>query len=289
MNRHETQAPIDKLPIEILTHVFLVAQEFAGPEYSDKFALSRSLSQVSSHWRRIAIVTSSLWKHICVKTNQTDYDYAASLLQRSASHPIYLYLIDDEREVHDNEDDSDTDSNEEDVILDELLAFLSEAGSRIYALHLESSEMHFDSALNLLSFLLDRGCPDAFKQLRINHSGATTPADIWELDWNDSGTDSPRRCESAMSPVEVLHLVNVNFLWDSTAYAGLVDLRCLFTVIPTSIEALDFMHALAASPTLNILKICGLGFESLDEWDSSITVHMPCLEVLYLSDLSDTT
>ncbi|QRV89119.1 F-box-like protein [Ceratobasidium sp. AG-Ba] len=280
MKKHDTQAPIDNLPIEILHLQLAMAQEFAGPQHSDKFASSRSLSQVSSYWRRIAIATSSLWTHVYVKTNQTDYNYAASLLKRSANHPIHLYLIDDEGEGDDIEDGSNTDSSEEDDILDELLAFLSEAGPRMYALHLESSGMHFDSALNLLSFLLDRGCPDALKRLCIDHSRAITSADLWELDWNDSGTESPHRCESAMNPVEVLHLVNVNFLWDSTVYSGLVDLRLLFTIIPTSIEALDFIHALAASPTLNILKICGLGLEGLDEWGNSITVHTPCLEVL---------
>ncbi|QRV89120.1 F-box-like protein [Ceratobasidium sp. AG-Ba] len=294
MNTYGTWASIDKLPPEILTRIFLMTQE-AGGNNTEKECLSRCLSQVASYWRKVTIATSALWTYIRVKTHQTNYDYPTMLLKRSKSHPIHLLITNTRDESlainesieEDSDDDPDVDLDDEGVVLEDFLTFLAKVGSRIYTLEMISQEYSFDLAVSLLSFLLDHGRPDMLNILHVKRAGAVASHYNYEIDWHKSGTDSPDHCESVLKSVNVLHLENVYFPWDSTIYQGLVDLRLQFTDACPLIEPSNFVGVLAASPTLTTLKIHGLQLECLDEWYGPITIALPCLEVIFLGRLSD--
>ncbi|KAG6823126.1 hypothetical protein H0H92_011300, partial [Tricholoma furcatifolium] len=71
------RSPIQKLPVELLSHIFSFVQHGTGDDEPhpdiETIKVPLVLSSVNRHWRNVARKTASLWTSICVTINLLDY------------------------------------------------------------------------------------------------------------------------------------------------------------------------------------------------------------------------
>ncbi|KAG8737115.1 hypothetical protein FRC10_008562 [Ceratobasidium sp. 414] len=109
------------------------------------------------------------------------------------------------------------------------------------------------------------------------------------LDWQFD-LASADNSDAVLRSITVLHLQEMVIPWSSTTYHGLVDLRLEFTAESEAwVSVAQLADILAASPTLEILKISGLGVVRSGDWNTAISIPLVHLKVLYLSDMYDAT
>ncbi|KAL5637327.1 hypothetical protein ACGC1H_001089 [Rhizoctonia solani] len=286
--------PINKLPDEILAHVF----RFAGairPQDSPSTRESStklfpqcpdSLAQTCARWRQVALTCSSLWTRIHLASHPTHFDsildHAKLHVERAGHHSLELYIV-DIRDVVDH----DLASN-----IDDLEQFIASIAPRTNSLEivrsgLYTSEFEKKSLAGIL-----RGCSESFTTLAVRsrdlyRPGYIKPLDNSNKDWDMAVDLSPEQIERGLAHLIVLHASEISPTWSSTAYRGLVDLRLVpnyqSTLECPTINASEFIAILKASPRLRILHfgihLCFSHALSTDK----VKVQLNDLEVLYLS------
>ncbi|KDQ56908.1 hypothetical protein JAAARDRAFT_207938 [Jaapia argillacea MUCL 33604] len=90
--------PIFRLPIEILSHIFLLASEIPHLTYMDHDPLTNLpiiLSHVNTHFRRTALTTLALWSVIFpnpLQSAQIQIEKSQTYLMRSQSYPLDVVI-----------------------------------------------------------------------------------------------------------------------------------------------------------------------------------------------------
>ncbi|KAG8740655.1 hypothetical protein FRC10_004065 [Ceratobasidium sp. 414] len=264
-NLSMTLAPIHTLPPEILANIFLIVRH--GSEDPPPAQL---LAGISSYWRQVAINTPSLWTWINITTTQANFDYATLSLNRSNNCPIYLTIFQPEAPGCGYPGWSAKGTS---------TAFLIQASRQIRTLDIRSSEFRAEAINMIMKLWLSHGSVEAAKTLRVR-----VQSDI-QLNLVLVG-----HAEEVLRSVSVLHLDGAAIPWASTVYHNLVDLRFWFSEhSEISLPVSQLATILTSSPGLVTLKISGLAVTPSNGWDSTTTVQLIHLEVLYLDVMSHET
>ncbi|TFK37719.1 hypothetical protein BDQ12DRAFT_137888 [Crucibulum laeve] len=93
----ENTSSIHSLPVEVLSLIFNTAYISVQSNFDKDQQLALAVSQVSQHWRNIALHTPSLWSNILLRT-AWNYELTEMCLFRSSLHPIYLCIFSDKEE-----------------------------------------------------------------------------------------------------------------------------------------------------------------------------------------------
>ncbi|KEP46225.1 F-box-like domain protein, partial [Rhizoctonia solani 123E] len=287
--------PINKLPDEILAHIFCFA---TGTRPQDSHPIKESgtklfpqypdsLAQTCARWRQVALTCSALWTRIQLASHPTHFDsildHAKLYAKRAGHHSLELYITDIQDEA-----DLDLDSN-----IDGLGQFIVSIAPRTKSLEIVrsgsyTSEFEKESLAGVL-----QGCSEIFTGLAVCSKSLTYPGFIRPLDDDNKGWDmevdlSPEQIERGLAHLTLLHTSQIFPPWGSTAYQGLVDLRLMpnhqFTYECPTIDAFEFIGILEASPHLRILHFgLDLNLSSHDASLDKVNVRLDDLEVLYLS------
>ncbi|KIM29287.1 hypothetical protein M408DRAFT_121946 [Serendipita vermifera MAFF 305830] len=95
-------APVRKLPVEILTEIFLYSR--AVSELSPV-----TISEVCRLWRRVILATPQAWTLIYLRTEEHDRDdtqYLTTFIERSDPYPLHLWTPMDRFTIMEDSDDS---------------------------------------------------------------------------------------------------------------------------------------------------------------------------------------
>ncbi|KAJ3545842.1 hypothetical protein NMY22_g2285 [Coprinellus aureogranulatus] len=86
--RQNVAAPVNRLPPEILSHIFLDVQK---QEDSVKTVCWVAVTHVCNHWRDVALKCTALWSHLAFPHP----DFTELMLSRSASAPLHVEVDED--------------------------------------------------------------------------------------------------------------------------------------------------------------------------------------------------
>jgi len=84
------RASVSKLPVELLSHIFLMCQAASAPSFCPSFALVAS--HVSRHWRIISLSTPLLWNDIRI-SKRTKYPLLRLEAYLSRSYDCFLDIL----------------------------------------------------------------------------------------------------------------------------------------------------------------------------------------------------
>ncbi|KAG8731433.1 hypothetical protein FRC12_019724 [Ceratobasidium sp. 428] len=267
-NKSKTLAPINMLPPEILTRIFLLSLS-TNCGHEDPIAFSHNFVGTCAHWRQLALGTSYFWTHIDVGPNISE-KLNKLMLERAKTHPLHLHIFNYKL----SETNYDPNS---------LLEDLQPLMRRLHSLELFNFEGTFVGSM--VKLWLEHGDEHLVKLLSIFQH---TP----RVSFNDRREAEPlmntsEHGEQILLSLQELHLYDVRFNWDSNAYRGLVDLRLKFVNASAfgTISSSELAHILRASPMLAILKLGNLRVTGQVGPLQAIPVPLNHLKVLNLTEM----
>ncbi|KAG9081568.1 hypothetical protein FRC07_014481, partial [Ceratobasidium sp. 392] len=272
-NASESLVPINSLPPEILTRVFLATQCTSRDWYdSEELPPAQLLVGICSYWRQLALSIPSLWTDMNITTCQRSYNYATLLFHRSNHLPICLNVFEPEELEANNRwawENSGPPSE-----------LLTETSKRIQALDIYSQADSNEKTNIVLKYWLDNCSAGTTKTLRI--FGCSGPLPHTQLEW-EFYLSSVEHAESILHSISTLELHSFTIPWQSVAYHQLVELRLSFRPGGgTQVSVSQLAHILNSSPGLAKLQLSGLNVTSSDGWDVTNAVRLAQLEFLYL-------
>ncbi|KAF8608716.1 hypothetical protein BDV93DRAFT_206317 [Ceratobasidium sp. AG-I] len=210
-NRSRMLAPINALPIEILTRIFDLAKSCVFHSYGSQSNPSRPsigiISSVCSHWRKIALGASSLWNHIDLSIGKfRDANlalYAKESLNRAGNLPLYVHI----------EGGSEYQENHQRPV--HLLAPFAQ---RIISLDLV---LKANAAENIIRNIFRSGCGSSVQELYVCDE-EWEEFDVLEtgfdfLEWGGVPKDP-------LLPLKIFHLRGLLFEASSSVLKGLTEL-----------------------------------------------------------------
>ncbi|EUC58552.1 F-box-like domain protein [Rhizoctonia solani AG-3 Rhs1AP] len=279
-------APINCLPIEILTRIFYMVRD-SDPCHVDCLAL------VCSRWRSVALGSPAIWSHIDYHPHSSKWFYPELLEQaqlhvaRSEEMPLDFHLSVSCESYNTNCYDSPV----------EQLCRLVAPRMRSLELDLEGFSQGWPNAAanSVMSTLFSECTPGMLSKLVTSDPdcfGFVTTTEEGRPDDSGLKVDIKRAdLEQIFSSITMLHLTGLYPRWTSHAYHGLVDLR-LFSASTgdegdSQIAEAQLVRILKASPGLRILHF---EFEII-QWSETRTnasrVRLPDLEIVQVGSAYD--
>ncbi|KAG8787555.1 hypothetical protein FRC12_015440 [Ceratobasidium sp. 428] len=267
---------INELPAEILVNVFTLL----SPCYTFRKGLNLyNFTRVCTHWRRIALNTLHLWTHVDVGPS-VPAGLTKALLDRAKGTPIHIHLKEIEpRSTHPRY-----------PVAHQILPTLA---PHIHWAHTLEIQSYLDSPANftaLLSLWLQKGSSSLAKSLMVYRSLAFARG---LLSFNTSSMDElggwSENTQAMMRSLSCLHLQNVHFDWDSSAYYGLVDLQLSCSSGPAYVSISQLANVLSANPALTTLKLRSLTITSSDNEPPPAPIVLNHLQLLCLSYIRPNT
>ncbi|KAG9084751.1 hypothetical protein FRC06_003916 [Ceratobasidium sp. 370] len=232
-NRSPKIVPINRLPHEILAHIFelVVLAEFwrfsimDEDDYQVKLGDEIDLpyhpcvlSEVCTYWHQLAIDTPTLWSRIHLTYGLAAnkfYARASLLARRAVGVPLHIC-------IHSSLS-SDPGS------LEQLTRWLTPVLGRIYSLDTSGGSPYFVVLNSVLDCLFSRGTPGIIKELtlwgppdeppRFLDPTSSSSMAAWRFNL------SQQQLEAFFEPITLLRLGGVFPRWDSQAYRGLAHLQ----------------------------------------------------------------
>ncbi|CAE6466108.1 unnamed protein product [Rhizoctonia solani] len=230
-NRSSILSPVNLLPPEVLTDIFLKAVEVdrksraalarRAVEQGDNQAIQARLkrpdiatvlSSVNVYWRRLAIRTRELWSHIDLGESgaRTDTPFAKAKLwlERSRGTPLYLTI-------------NTTGSAAKIIDAWGILPLLRSHESHLRSLDLALNTV--DEVHAALARWLNEGAPNSLTSLTISIPWATKPGDSPHA--LPPGLLPREQRDPFFEPLRTLDLDGTYLSWTGPAFRNLVDLR----------------------------------------------------------------
>ncbi|KAG9090225.1 hypothetical protein FS749_000733, partial [Ceratobasidium sp. UAMH 11750] len=260
-NRSARLTPVNTLPPEILANIFALSGTCFVQNDTQGF---HNFTGVCRYWREIAMNTSDPWTHIDVGP-EIPPRLTKTLLGRAKNSSIHIHLYEK------------TSSESSLVYVPEML---TPHIHRVSAAFLHSSSSSRTLVAATLSLLLNGGSPNLLKTLIVHQPRV---GGISHVSINTLG-DQPDNPRAVLGSLRKLHLKNINFEWDITAYRSLVDLQLSYPSSPnsTSICISQLVNMLVANPALSILKLSSLQITNAENWSQPPPIKLHCLQVLSL-------
>ncbi|KAF8606165.1 hypothetical protein BDV93DRAFT_362371 [Ceratobasidium sp. AG-I] len=258
-------APIDRLPPELLSRIFLIlvqASRYAasiGDKSYNKIDYPLRLSSVCVRWRQVAISTHLLWSSLDLAHSSNglrELKYLNLCHERSANVPLSLRLEGERCGKDINED---------------IFNLLGLCATHLYSIAVAYISPNF--AKEVLSLLLARGAAGQVRRLALdaNEGDNLILAD----------TSLPRgTLDKFLAPLHSLYLENVSFDWNTICCRNLVELhldRLDTNTSPSSSQLVSFLNA---NPTIRELYV---GELELFTYESNLPpIKLPELQILKL-------
>jgi hypothetical protein len=245
-------APVDKLPSEILSHIFAsivqswLYAHFIGDKSFGPTNYPILLSSVCVRWRQVAIATPSLWSYLDFDIERypsINLRYLNLCYERSASAPLSVRFGRYDHECYLN------------TIDDQLASFL-----RAYATRLESlaiSYWHSKFVKEILATLFAHGAAGPVRKLALH----STASDKWML---ADDLLSQIALDQLLQPLRNLYLEGVAFDWTPVRCRNLVELQLVElapNVMPSPSQLVELLNA---NPAMRRLKVTRFYPISLD-------------------------
>ncbi|CAE6493136.1 unnamed protein product [Rhizoctonia solani] len=263
-NYSHSLAPINSLPLEILTRIFHLVRvwpcglDHLSPRNKKRYPnYPYYLTQVCSLWRRTAVSSHPLWCHIDLSSDESYYGHliaqAETNVARSGRSPLELHIT----------NGASGKFEWPHYAYEGLYEFVSHVSDRVESFELVVFGGFRGFHRSVFSRLLFSQNPTLTKLVLNSHQshydcfivapefdpGEELDDDITAFTL-DLTTD---QIESAFAPITVLHLRGIFPLWSSVAYSGLVDLRLTSTNTWSKIQDVNLITILQSSPGLRIL------------------------------------
>lgn len=247
VNEHTVPAGVHSLPPELLARIFeLVVYSNAANSGPQKYSLRNSLlvSQICGDWRRLALDSPQLWRHVDIHYPAPVPGPIRQRLKRRMEHVAHaqnmqlgIYLtLHEASKLRDNN------------ILSKLLA---PYWPRIKTLSCHDSDPHASPLIHILSEWLQSASISTVSELYLYSDRAPTAnGDIRRAIYPPSSD----QFEELLSRIRYLTLYNVVIPWSSRAYHGLVELDLRFDGV-VFVQISDFAAAIRACPQLRSLKL----------------------------------
>ncbi|KAF8606154.1 hypothetical protein BDV93DRAFT_362262 [Ceratobasidium sp. AG-I] len=238
-------APIDRLPSEILSRIFVAlvqASRYAASIGDDTYSATNyplRLSSVCVNWRQIAISTPMLWSFLdLVFTNDSlqNPEYLNMCYERSAKALLSVRL------------GKYGDECDQEVVSEQLAPLLSSYATRLYSLAITYRNPGFLE--EILSILLIR------RHGRVRKLALYGQLDDIHILTN--GSLPPEVLGELLEPLHSLYLEGVAFDWDVICCRNLVELQLTRLHGVASPSASQLVSFLNANPTIRKLSIFSL-------------------------------
>ncbi|KAF8608718.1 hypothetical protein BDV93DRAFT_541171 [Ceratobasidium sp. AG-I] len=266
-NRSRTLAPINTLPVELLTRIFALAKSCAlhsSASHSNpgRFSVG-SISSVCSYWRKIALGANSLWNHIDLSVGKVQNAnlelYASESLNRAGNLPLYIHMAGDSRYQATHQRPA------------QLLAPFA---NRILSLDLQINIL---TAQAILRGIFRPGCGSSVQELYIYDEDGDD-YEIAEGGFNFLGGDQV--FSDLLSSLTTFHLRGLLFNASSPVFKGLTELVLKPYPDGTEWSYSELHSVLSSSPKLRSLTLIRLHLR-VDNYHLQV-VDLGELEVLDL-------
>ncbi|QRV72336.1 F-box-like protein [Ceratobasidium sp. AG-Ba] len=270
-NKSARLVHINMLPPETLASIFAMSKTYCVRD--DKHCF-HNFTGVCAYWRQIALDRAELWSHIDIGP-ETHNNLATLLLERTKHSPIHVHLYEPNPKVN---DDRPTPEPEVTTATQTLLPHMN----RIATLDLESYSYSRYFISTMLNLWFEHGSPSVARSLLVyrpkadkllSPNGQSRNGMLWSRSSNAMGI---------LRSVTKLHLQNVRFDWDSSAWRGLIDLRLSVPCDFVSISVTQLAGIFSENPNVVTLKLRRLRITCPDDWEPPAPVELACLKVLNL-------
>ncbi|KAG9127485.1 hypothetical protein FRC07_013163 [Ceratobasidium sp. 392] len=266
--QNRNKAPINTIPSEILAYIFYLVIDQAQPirmqgnyDHPDIYQRTTALLGVCHHWRRIALMTPSLWSLVtffmqdCHRTDSLPLLW----LERGARGPLNIALYDRQAEPM------------------SIVPTLTSHASRFRTLNISTNSVENTHAI--MTCWIDHGAPGSVTELCVSSTkGPYAPL----LSPNTRVNHSREELDKFLRPLCTIRLRNFYLEWDSAAYEGLVE---LWFQTKENIEARHLATALErAGHSLELLVLNQIRLNSPGE-SMPKPVFLPRLKTMCLIDI----
>lgn len=293
--KSKTFSAISRLPVEVLSNIFLAASAYpTADDTSKRFALRSpaSISQVCHAWRDIALGLPPLWAYLRVIIRRPEIDDASMKRielwsERSIGADLHLDIW-VQNDLGDGELERESyEAYATQVTIHKLIPLLTPLASRIRHLEIGFDLDSTNFLQSLLGCLIGLGASDSIQSLslwynhRWNPFGSNADERLDLLPWDptylpDNWEDDDSLLDNFLDSVHSLSLRSVNIPRDHEAYHDLTELY--LSDVDLSVE--EIAPTLESSSGLRILSITDLDLGYGDTPDEP--VHLPDLESITL-------
>ncbi|KAH7337691.1 hypothetical protein B0J17DRAFT_718441 [Rhizoctonia solani] len=273
-------APINRLPVELLTRIFHVARN------TDAYSVD-CVALVCSRWRATVLQDSSLWTRVDIRPS---FRESYPSLSRAEAHAlrsdempleVHVWGAPDAQWSH-KEEFVDTPMENPCRLIAPRMRYLEVDGDF-------DSDRWPSSTYSALDVLLSCCSLGVLTEIVTSSKsdGFFTSCDWDEDEEANLGTQAITRLEmvtseeleAALARVSMLKLTRLFIPWTSQAYRGLTELRLTgHSASNLSISEQQIINIIKSSPGLRVLQLCLRISDQVNE--SNITVSLPELESL---------
>ncbi|KAF8606189.1 hypothetical protein BDV93DRAFT_521038 [Ceratobasidium sp. AG-I] len=246
-------APIDILPPELLSHIFITATQswlFAlswGDESYGGIHYPTVFSSVSTRWRRIAIGTPSLWSYIYLSRARytlKNPQHVNLYLERSGDLPLSVCIGRYVKEYTLK------------TVDEKLASLLHSLTMRLECVAIASYDHSY--AGEILTNLIAGGAAGRVRKLALYaHSRGPVVVPGPQL--------SQENLDRFLQPLRSLYLETVFFDWSTIACRNLVDLQIMQTPVNERPILPQLIRFLNANPAIRRLRLPGFDPDSYDD------------------------
>ncbi|KAG8691242.1 hypothetical protein FRC09_011685, partial [Ceratobasidium sp. 395] len=155
-----TTARINKIPIEILAHIFALSKKYCFRPHSRGDISLSNITAVCKHWRQLALDTPALWTHIDIGP-VTPTKLTQISLKRTKDKELHVHVYDPQPEVPSQLEEFKEMSRK-------VIPMLKPHIHRVRSLDLESYAYSTNFVASVLNLWLNHGNPQIARSLFIH-------------------------------------------------------------------------------------------------------------------------
>ncbi|KAG8790477.1 hypothetical protein FRC12_011800 [Ceratobasidium sp. 428] len=275
-NRFFTLAPVNTLPPEILSKIFLHSKGLRCVCDERRF----QIAGVCTYWRQIATNTPDLWTHVDIVPGSF-VNLTKLLLERTKDVPIYLHLCEPRFTI----------------VCESLLQYYAQCVTtmlkphihRVRDLKLETRSSFHVVVGAIVNLWLTSGSPNLARLLSIFQPHTQMALSYADQSEGATTINQSENAKNMLRSLSMLHLQNVRLDWNSGAFRGLSQLRL---TAPShreiTISISQFSDILAANPALEMLELGNMRIvPRLEDSDHLSPILLRSLDTLSLLNLEN--
>ncbi|KAF8595686.1 hypothetical protein BDV93DRAFT_89415 [Ceratobasidium sp. AG-I] len=298
-NMTESFSSISRLPVEVLSNIFLAASAYPTHNNSSNSSPLKSpqaIACVCQAWRTVALSLPSLWSYLYLSIRRPDIDgnslkRVKLLSERSIGADLRLDIW-VQIDAGDREDRDEREAYVTEITIEKLIPVLAPLASRVRHLEIGMSVDSQNFLQSLLACLIGLGASSSIHHLDLWYDpdwilfGASdSRLDLlpWEGSYQPGHWEDESPVGDLLKSVSCLRLRSINIPGNDEAYHALTELS--LCDIDLSIQELESI--LEASPMLHTLSLTRLELDY--EGAPTNLISLPHLQSLTLDEVSPKT
>ncbi|KAF9029261.1 hypothetical protein BDZ89DRAFT_1159936 [Hymenopellis radicata] len=244
----------NRLPNELLSHIFLLTAADERDASRDPSVCVRSLASVCKRWRGVALGTGRLWTNILLTFPQSpgQLSYASTCIQRSKRYPLDIYMDFRDPDWNWDEDSHPFGLHDMEAVLGVLLP---------HAMRWRSLELLTDTWTPTHAFLShtrDAAAP-ILETLSLSRCNAYFAAKGQAFEPAELKEPIPLFGGRVLPCLKRVSLVGVHVDWAQSELRDLLDLELKYHASDVMPSLEEFADILSACPDIRHLSILGWG------------------------------